>query len=251
MTVCAIKYCRNYKGRVKNTEHITYHQIPTNPIIRHQWIDRIRKSRGEATWKPSKTTVVCSAHFRSKDILSVDKAGRRRLSKEAVPSKALFLSSVQSSDSEDSDDIETVEKSNSNEAGPSGIHNDMCVSTQSSDNDLTINDNDQVPNNDTDQVPNNDQSDATINDKIVELQNKTELDEEDSFSDLDSVYDSPTEAKLRRDLRRKIVLERKHVLKIKSLRQQNLRLKRKIASFKQIIKTLKKRPPQIKIRLSE
>ncbi|KAH9633020.1 hypothetical protein HF086_000380 [Spodoptera exigua] len=64
-------------------------------------------------------------------------------------------------------------KSNSNEAGPSGIYNDVCFSTQSSDNDLNIND--------TDQVPNNGQSDATINDEIVELQNKTELDEEIIF----------------------------------------------------------------------
>ncbi|KAF9407787.1 hypothetical protein HW555_012308 [Spodoptera exigua] len=224
MTVCAIKVCRNYKGRAKNTKQITYHQIPSNPIIRNQWIDRIRKSRGEATWKPTKTTVVCSDHFRSKDIHSVDKTGRRRLTKEAVPRKALFLSSVQSSESEDSDGIELAEKSNSNEAGPSG--------TQSTDNDSNIND--------TDQVPNNGQSDATINDEIVELQNKTEFDEENSFSDLDSIFDTPKEAKLRRDLWRKIVLERKHCLQIKSLRQKNLRLKKKIASLKQMMETLKK-----------
>lgn len=45
---------------------------------------------------------------------------------------------------------------------------------------------------------------------------------------------------MRRDLRRRIQLQKKHTLKIQSLRRKNLQLKKKIASFKQIIGTLKK-----------
>lgn len=67
-----------------------FFRIPNNPIIRNRWIDRIQKSRGDAMWKPTKTTVVCSDHFRSKDMYTVNKTGRRRLTKEAVPSKVNF-----------------------------------------------------------------------------------------------------------------------------------------------------------------
>lgn len=89
-------------------------------------------------------------------------------------------------------------------------------------------------------VPNNDIPDEKISDKS-EVQNKTETDDEKSFSsDLDSVYDSPTEVKLRRQLRRKIRLEKKHLLKIKSLRQKNQRLKEKVSSLLQIIEKLKR-----------
>ena len=54
----------------------------------------------------------------------------------------------------------------------------MCSSIEPSDN-LIINDIDKVPNND---IP-----DENISDKTVEVQNKTELEEEKSFSDLDSI----------------------------------------------------------------
>lgn len=67
-----------------------FFRILNNPPIRNRWIERIRKSRGDATWKPTKTTVVCSDHFHSKDMYTVNKTGRRRLAKEAVPSKVNF-----------------------------------------------------------------------------------------------------------------------------------------------------------------
>ncbi|XP_047034146.1 uncharacterized protein LOC124640421 [Helicoverpa zea] len=260
MTCCSIKVCRNYKGRLKSPKDITYHRIPNDPIIKHRWIDRIRKSREDETWTPRKSAVVCSDHFRSKDMGTVDKKGRRRLSKEAVPSKKLFLSSVQSSESENSDDIEndnenpeTGKKSNANEAEPSSEHSDVGFSFVLVEDQVPYNDQydaiikDEIVEvqiktdiNDMDQVPNNDQSDAIINDKIDEVQNKTRSDDEKSFSDIDSVFDTPEEHKLRRHLRRKIALEKKHILKIKSLRQKNERLEKKLASYKKIIETLKR-----------
>ncbi|CAH2089022.1 unnamed protein product [Euphydryas editha] len=72
---------------------------------------------------------------------------------------------------------EQLHKSNTNEAGPSGNCNMVCFSKEPSTNNSTTND--------IDQVPNNDQSDATISEKTIEGKNKTKLDEEKSFSDLD------------------------------------------------------------------
>lgn len=59
------------------------------------------------------------------------------------------------------------------------------------------------------------------------------------FSDLDSIFDSPRKQKLRKDLRRRILIQKKHTLKISSLRRKTLRLKKKVASFKKILATLK------------
>ncbi|CAG4989657.1 unnamed protein product [Colias eurytheme] len=66
----------------------------------------------------------------------------------------------------------------------------------------------------------------------------SEINEE--FSDIDSIFDTPKKAKLRRELRRKICIQKKHSLKIQSLRRKNVRLKKKIASFKDILVKLKK-----------
>lgn len=75
---------------------------------------------------------------------------------------------------------------------------------------------------------------------------KTESAETESdFSDLDSVLDTPKEAKLRRDLHQRIKVQKKQSLKIQSLRRKNLRLTKKIASLKQIIFMLKKRGTHI------
>uniref|UniRef100_A0A2A4K678 THAP-type domain-containing protein n=1 Tax=Heliothis virescens TaxID=7102 RepID=A0A2A4K678_HELVI len=221
-------------------------QIPTDPVIKNLWIDRIRKSREDATWKPTKTTVVCSDHFRSKDMHTTDSMGRRRLKKEAVPSKKLFLSSVQSDGSEDSlDTLVIVEQSNSNEAEPSNENNDIeFVISNPLDNELNIK-KEQVPNDPPEATTNNKTAEVQNNPEIAETneaQNNAEIDEE--FSDLDSVFDSPQEEKLRRKLRRKIALERKHVLQIKSLRQKNLRLMKKVASLQLIIERLKKERKQ-------
>ncbi|CAK1590726.1 unnamed protein product [Parnassius mnemosyne] len=113
MTSCAIKICRNYKGRLRATNKVSYHRIPTDSIIRSRWVDIIRKSREEEFWKPSKTTVICSEHFREKDLYFANNQGRRRLKKEAVPRKALFLSSVKSDESDITDeDVEVTMECN-------------------------------------------------------------------------------------------------------------------------------------------
>lgn len=76
------------------------------------------------------------------------------------------------------------------------------------------------------------------NEDNIEIKDSEKINEE--FSDLDSIFDTPKKAKLRSELRRKIRIQRKHSLKIQSLRRKNLRLKKKIATLKHIIVTLKK-----------
>ncbi|XP_046972227.1 uncharacterized protein LOC124538979 [Vanessa cardui] len=259
MTICAIKVCRNYKGRLKTTKKVTFHRVPNDPILKGRWIEIIKKSRGEDNWIPAKTTVVCSEHFRSEDLYFVNNQGRRRLKREAVPCKALFLSSVKSDDESEEvvvkvEKIVKIEKTSDCETNTSedikppgiivgsvGVIKDdqnaspPCVETS----DMSRQDM-------TSPSPKGFKPWEVITCQIGdgqpennEIEKKDEEEEED-FSDLDSVYDSPQRSKMRHDLRRRIKLQKKHVLKIQSLRRKNLRLKKTIASLKEVIETLKK-----------
>ncbi|KAG6462543.1 hypothetical protein O3G_MSEX013329 [Manduca sexta] len=230
-----------------------FFRIPSDPIMRSRWTQIIRRSRCEELWKPSKYSLVCSDHFNKNEMYFVNNEGRRRLKKTAVPCKvrflffnlaliillhkyffgdyiqnvifqALFLSSVQS----DGSDIVTDEEINNSsiafDAG-SGISRDKPHINF-------------VDMRNTSNAPENtghwQHTKNTSNDTEIE----TEVYEE--FSDLDSVFDTPKEAKLRRDLHRKNILQRKHILKIQSLRRKIIRLKKKITTYKEIIGNLKK-----------
>ncbi|XP_037299123.1 uncharacterized protein LOC115451743 isoform X1 [Manduca sexta] len=222
MSVCVFKVCRNYKGRSKTTHNVTYHRIPSDPIMRSRWTQIIQRSRCEELWKPSKYSLVCSDHFNKNEMYFVNNEGRRRLKKQRF--HALFLSSVQS----DGSDIVTDEEINNSsiafDAG-SGISRDKPHINF-------------VDMRNTSNAPENtghwQHTKNTSNDTEIE----TEVYEE--FSDLDSVFDTPKEAKLRRDLHRKNILQRKHILKIQSLRRKIIRLKKKITTYKEIIGNLKK-----------
>ncbi|CAG5050444.1 unnamed protein product [Parnassius apollo] len=97
MTICAIKVCRNYKGRLKTTKKVTYHRISKDPILRSRWIEIIRKSRREHLWQPPKTAVICSDHFRAKDLYFANNQSRQRLKKEAIPCKKILVSNEEGS----------------------------------------------------------------------------------------------------------------------------------------------------------
>ncbi|KAL0881283.1 hypothetical protein ABMA27_001167 [Loxostege sticticalis] len=60
-------------------------------------------------------------------------------------------------------------------------------------------------------------------------------------SDLDSIFDSPKEASLRRQLRKMMSLQEKHSREIKSLKQKNRRLKKRNATLKNILVDLRKK----------
>lgn len=62
-------------------------RIPTDPTLKNKWLNIIRESRGEDIWQPVASTVICSDHFRSKDLYLANNQGRRRLKKGSIPCK--------------------------------------------------------------------------------------------------------------------------------------------------------------------
>ncbi|KAG6462541.1 hypothetical protein O3G_MSEX013329 [Manduca sexta] len=180
-----------------------FFRIPSDPIMRSRWTQIIRRSRCEELWKPSKYSLVCSDHFNKNEMYFVNNEGRRRLKKTAVPCKNSSIAfDAGSGISRDKPHINFVDMRNTSNAPENTGH---WQHTKNTSNDTEI---------------------------------ETEVYEE--FSDLDSVFDTPKEAKLRRDLHRKNILQRKHILKIQSLRRKIIRLKKKITTYKEIIGNLKK-----------
>ncbi|KOB77475.1 DNA transposase THAP9 [Operophtera brumata] len=214
--------------------------IPTDPTVRSHWVKVIKKSRDDELWEPSKTTVICSDHFKTSDFVCNQK--RRRLKKKAVPSKALFLSSVKSDSSENSDETNTLQKLKSLTRNEESETPDISGDVQPA----KINPCDDVVDTDVLSPITSRTSDVVDTDVLSpSIANSTErLTENKSeiityFSDSDSIFDTPEKAKLRKDLRSKICIQKKHTLKIQSLRRKNLRLKNKVASFKKKLESLR------------
>ncbi|KAJ8720456.1 hypothetical protein PYW07_012499 [Mythimna separata] len=200
MPVCAVRLCRNYVGKPYNNTKITFHRFPTDPILANRWRDIILRTRSEDQWTPHKTSVVCSEHFCDDD-LYFTKKGLRRIKNGSVPSKCLVLSA---SETESSNNIKQDPPASNMDLQNKSIEPQPSCSKEP--------------------VSDDDERRSVLQD----------------FSDLESIFDSPREAKLRRTLRRKIVLERKYKAIINSLRKKNIRLRKQNISFKCIIKTLKK-----------
>ncbi|XP_048484643.1 uncharacterized protein LOC125490210 [Plutella xylostella] len=188
--------------------------IPNDPIIRSKWVEIIRKSRGEDYWKPAKSTVICSDHFHHKDLYyTKNQTGLRRLKKGVLPSKGLFVLPAKSEESASSgEEAEAISEGFSKQPTPSTSNQYEKKTTETDDQPI---------------FPSTPKT------------SKVEQTEIEDFSDLDSVFDTPKKAKLRKQLRKKIALQKRYILKIQSLRRKNLRLKKKLASFKQILETLK------------
>ncbi|CAH0407115.1 unnamed protein product [Chilo suppressalis] len=231
MPTCVIKVCRNYLGRLKTTYKVTYHRLPTDPVMKSKWVDIIRSSRGEDFWKPAKSTVICSDHFSTKDMYFVHNQERRRLKKVAVPRKALFLSSLKSDESENSDDDQGI---------PSKA---LFRSTVQFDTSKNSDENMDLPVKNPEPLADSlvkKESERESKDCQPSSSAKNDDDDIGDFSDLDSIFDTPEEEKLRKELRKKSILQKKHTIIIQSLRRKNNRLKKKIASYKKMIVTLKK-----------
>ncbi|CAG4965068.1 unnamed protein product [Parnassius apollo] len=217
MTICAIKVCRNYKGRLKTTKKVTYHRIPKDPILRSKWIEIIRESRGEDLWQPSKTAVICSDHFRAKDLYFANNQSRQRLKKEAIPCKALFLTSLETDDDESNSLIEeTGRKSDC----VTNVFDDAKILVSNEDGSLRATKNNQYASSCCMETSNINVSNFTgiesasasshipgqaTDSKIGDGRKKeNESDIIDDFSDLESIFDTPKKIKLRQELRRRI-----------------------------------------------
>ena len=109
---CCVPLCEN-DSRYK--ENLSFHHFPVDENIRKEWIAKIRRDVGEF-FQVTKSTVVCSAHFKPEEI-KVTQAGKRVLFSKSVPSifswitskkrksprKRLFLTPGQCVESSDSD----------------------------------------------------------------------------------------------------------------------------------------------------
>lgn len=87
-------------------------------------------------------------------------------------------------------------------------------------------------------------NDTDQNQPTVDVQIQTEIGKiqsaDEDFSDLDSIFDSPREAMIRKELRRKTELQVKHNRLIKSLRKKNARLQKRNDVYKLLINNLSK-----------
>ena len=82
---CCIPEC-NQKGVKSPTgEKVSFFEFPKQPLIKKQWIHAIRRDEGK-NWQITRTTKVCSLHFRSED-LRKSLNGRLYLIANGVPSR--------------------------------------------------------------------------------------------------------------------------------------------------------------------
>ncbi|XP_047512004.1 THAP domain-containing protein 3-like [Pieris napi] len=84
MPKCAFNECRNVTSRLKKSDGISYFRFPRNPIQCAKWALIVGRQRNQQNFKPNRSSVVCSEHFRESDLYVTDK-GIKRILKTAVP----------------------------------------------------------------------------------------------------------------------------------------------------------------------
>ncbi|CAK1585248.1 unnamed protein product [Parnassius mnemosyne] len=207
MPVCVVTLCKNNTTRNKKDTGTTYHQFPADPVILDRWTAIVRLSRQESWWKPGKRSVICSAHFNESDLYFTN-GGLKRLCKGAVPQNALFLSST-----------------------PSDISNNSTVTTEPSIPVPVVSS--------TNSAVTGEQSRSVLVFNETILANGNETPPLDDFPDIDYIFDTPREIKLKKELNKKTVLQLKHARIIKTLREKTRRLRKSNCNLKNIIKSLK------------
>lgn len=81
---CCVPLCTTRGYRDSNVNKISYYTFPSNSQQKDKWIHAIRRDEGP-DFEISKTTVVCSKHFRANDFKKT-LAGKHLLTHGAVPS---------------------------------------------------------------------------------------------------------------------------------------------------------------------
>lgn len=96
------KYCvAGSRGNVSCTNKsfcpgISMHRFPTDKVLCQKWTSFVRRHR--PNFKPSKTSVLCSAHFEPAcftqlaSVLSANCAKRRALEKGSIPTRDMVVS---------------------------------------------------------------------------------------------------------------------------------------------------------------
>ncbi|XP_064464168.1 THAP domain-containing protein 7-like isoform X1 [Ornithodoros turicata] len=82
---CSVPLCKQRGTRDKNNEKVSFHRIPKQGDRYKKWIAAIKRDEGKH-FKVSRSTVVCSKHFKDSDFLPNIASGQRILRDDAVPS---------------------------------------------------------------------------------------------------------------------------------------------------------------------
>ncbi|CAB3237172.1 unnamed protein product [Arctia plantaginis] len=86
MGKCVVKECNSRSQNHNKSSGITFHTIPQDVARREKWIEIIRLLRKETDWLPTKSTIICSKHFREQDkLVPKSNCGRTYLSNKAIP----------------------------------------------------------------------------------------------------------------------------------------------------------------------
>ncbi|CAK1591927.1 unnamed protein product [Parnassius mnemosyne] len=88
MPSCVFKHCKSCSQKQRKEDGVSFHRLPTDLVLRDEWVTIIRQSRQDNNWMPSKFCVVCSLHFKEDDVYFTEK-GRRLINKSAKPTKNL------------------------------------------------------------------------------------------------------------------------------------------------------------------
>ncbi|XP_045458034.1 THAP domain-containing protein 5-like [Melitaea cinxia] len=86
MGKCVVKECSSRSQSHNKASGVTFHIIPKDPDRQEKWIKNIRLLRKETDWLPTKSTIICSHHFKEDDkIFPTSDKGRVYLTDDAVP----------------------------------------------------------------------------------------------------------------------------------------------------------------------
>uniref|UniRef100_A0A2A4K4M7 THAP-type domain-containing protein n=1 Tax=Heliothis virescens TaxID=7102 RepID=A0A2A4K4M7_HELVI len=83
MVKCVVKKCNSRSKTHNKLSGITFHVVPRDEERRFKWMEIIRLLRKETDWIPTKSSAICSKHFRDRDKIILK--GRVYLSKKAIP----------------------------------------------------------------------------------------------------------------------------------------------------------------------
>ncbi|XP_039604846.1 THAP domain-containing protein 2-like isoform X1 [Polypterus senegalus] len=88
---CAAVDCSEERNKDTAKRGITFHGFPKDPLRRKQWMVAVsRQTSDKKLWEPSKSSVLCSRHFKPE---MFDRTGQTvRLREYAVPTEFDFQS---------------------------------------------------------------------------------------------------------------------------------------------------------------
>lgn len=209
--------CKNSSAFQNKALGITFHKFPTETFWKTKWIRLIRRNRYEPEWLPSKFSVLCSAHFDECD-LHITKGGLRRIKKDALPKKYRLVRSEWCHD---------VQRAHASTFNPEpGGHPDSPTDDFDTHSDIMQ------------EIDEDYQFDHAPPETLVITCTPNE---EFLDSDLESIFDTPRENKLRKRI--KLLQERGKLQsrRVKSLNQHVKRLKKRNLYLRKILYKLRQK----------